>query len=73
MQITSNIYKIIPFLLMVIFALRESIDFNVIDLSMASYAILALMLTGGLFLFYKIVRDQTIAQSPSSSASLFPI
>lgn len=63
MQITSNIYKIIPFLLMVIFALRESIDFNVIDLSMASYAILALMLTGGLFLFYKIVRDQTIAQS----------
>lgn len=63
MQITLNIHKIIPFLLMVIFALRESIEFNVIDLSMVSYAILALMLTGGLFLFYKIARDKTIAQS----------
>lgn len=62
MQITLNIHKIIPFFLMVFFALRESIDFNVIDLSLVSYAILALMLIGGLFLFYKVVRDKIIAK-----------
>lgn len=47
---------------MVFFALRVSLDLTAIDLQMASYAILAVMLIGGLFLFYKIVREKTIAK-----------
>ena len=63
MQITINMQKIIPFLLMVFFAMYASLDFNAIDLPMASYALLALMLMGGLFLFFKIARDKTIAKT----------
>lgn len=63
MQIALNSQKIIPFLLMVFFSIHASFDFTAIDLQMASYAILALMLIGGLFLLYKIVREKTIPKS----------
>lgn len=62
MQITFNSQKIIPFLLMVFFALRASLDLTAIDLQMASYAILAFMLMGALFLFFKISCNKTIAK-----------
>lgn len=62
MQIYPNIHKIIPFLLMVFFSIHASMDFTAIDMQIASYALLAQMLMGGFFLFYKIVREKTIAK-----------
>lgn len=62
MQINLNIQKIIPFLLMVFFSMNAAMDFTAIEIQIASYALLALMLLGGFFLFYKIAREKTLAK-----------
>lgn len=60
MQINLKELKIVPCLLMVVFAMQTAISFNAINMSMASYAMLALMLMGALCSFYLITRQRTI-------------
>lgn len=47
---------------MAFFSMHASMDFTAVDIQIASYALLALMLIGGFFLFYKIIREKTIAK-----------
>ena len=63
MQIVLNSSKIIPFSLMVFFAIYASFDLTAVNLQMASYAILAATLIGGAFMLYKIIREKTIPKS----------
>lgn len=63
MQIVLNSSKIIPFSLMVFFAIYASFDLTAVNLQMASYAILAATLIGGAFMLYKIIREKAIPKS----------
>ena len=60
MQIDLKGLKVVPCLVMMVFALQTSINFNAIDMLMASYAMLAMTLIAALYSFFLIVRQHTI-------------
>lgn len=60
MQIDLKELKVLPCLMMMVFALQTSFDFNAIGMKMASYAITAMMLIVALCSFYLTIRQRTI-------------
>ena len=60
MRISLDTLKILPGLLMAVFAAQTAISFNAVDMQTASYAIFALMLLGSLVSIYFIARQRSI-------------
>lgn len=60
MRICLDTLKILPGLLMFVFAAQTAINLNAFDLQIVSYAIFALMLLGSLISFYFLVRQRTL-------------
>lgn len=60
MQIRLRELSLLPCGLMIVFALQVSLNFLAIEMQMASYAVLAVMLLGSVFAFYLIARQRTI-------------
>lgn len=60
MQIHLKELRVLPGLLMTVFAMQLAFDFNSVDMSMASYAMLALMLMAASCSFFLILRQRTI-------------
>ncbi len=60
MQINLKELKVVPCMMMMLFALQQAIDFNSIGMQMVSYAMLAMMLMGAMVSFFLILRQRTI-------------
>ena len=63
MLIRLSELKTFPCLMMMVFALQTSLAFNAIDMLLASYALLALMLVTSIVSFYLILRQRIISRS----------
>ena len=70
MQIDLKELRVVPCLMMMLFAFQACIDFNAINMSMVSYAMLAMMLMGALCSFFLIVRQRTITLTDLLSLAL---
>ena len=63
MFIRLNELKILPTVMMVIYALRASVNLNAIEQQTASYALLAAVFAGCLFYIYLTVRRRSISKT----------
>ncbi len=61
MRINLDTLKILPGLLMAVFAVQSAISFTAIDMNMASYTIFVLMLMGLIVSCYFIARQRTVS------------
>ena len=70
MQIDLKELRVVPCLMMMLFAFQACIDFNAINMLSVSYAMLAMMLMGALCSFFLIVRQRTITLTDLLSLAL---
>ena len=61
MQINLSELRIVPSLMMMVFAIQTAVDFNAIEMQRASYAMLAMMLLAAMCSFFLIIRQRTIS------------
>lgn len=62
MQIHLDELRVLPCFMMMVFAIHASLDFNALELHLASYATLATMLMVAMCSFYLIIRQHAITR-----------